>query len=192
MRYTWYATEFAPPELASPDYAPRKARYFDGSNWPTAFFDGVMGEPIAEVDSFYPKYRAAIAGARADSALVTIVLDSVRALGDTALGVAVRVAATDTTLAGRRGLMLAALVFEDSAPYFSRLIEETLHVRYCVRGIAGGPWGVPVQPQFGDDLDTMLVVRLGSWNRQRLGVAVFVQDTATLSVLQSAGLRRIW
>lgn len=150
-----------------------------------------MGEPVAEVDSFYSKYRAAIAAARAESARVTIAVDSARVWGDTALAIAVRVAATDTTLSGRRGLMLAAVVFEDSAPYYSPLQGDTAYAHYCARRVAGGPWGVPVQPEFGSELDTMLVVRLGNWNRQRLGVAVFVQDTVTLSVLQSTGRRRI-
>jgi hypothetical protein len=191
VHFVWYAAEFVPPELACSSYYARKAKYYDGTDWPVAFFDGALAEPILEVDSFFSKYVGYVAAARATAALVTITIDSTEIVGDTALSVALHVAATDTLINDREGLQLTAVVVEDSAPYYSFLNQDTVYVRACVRRVIGGDWGVPVDLEFGDELDTILTTRLGDWKPEHLGVVVFLQDTSSLEVLQSAGRKRI-
>jgi hypothetical protein len=48
-----------------------------------------------------------------------------------------------------------------------------------------------VSLRYATPFDTVLEATLGNWRREFLGVAVFVQDTATREVLQSVTRKRI-
>lgn len=129
-----------------------------------------------------------IAGARSDSAVLEMSLDSVTTRLDSAeLSIGVHITPTDSAVDTMNGLMLVAVVYEDSAPYYSMLKGDTAYARFCVRRVIGDTWGVPLALHFGDDYDTVFTTPLGAWDRSHLGAAVFVQDTASLRVLQSAG-----
>jgi len=111
-------------------------------------------------------------------------------LDSTQLRIGVHITPTDSAVDAMGSLMLVAVVYEDSAPYYSMLRQDTAYVRFCARCVIGDTWGVPLSLRFGTDYDTVLTTPLGDWNRSRLGAVVFVQDTSSLRVLQSVGRLR--
>ncbi|MBN2465888.1 hypothetical protein JXD38_09750, partial [candidate division WOR-3 bacterium] len=124
-------------------------------------------------------------------AVLEMMLDSATTRLDSAeLSIGVHITPTDSAVDEMSGLMLVAVVYEDSAPYYSFLQQDTAYVRYCVRSVIGDTWGIPLKLSFGQDYDTVLTTPLGAWKRRHLGAAVFVQDTSSLRVLQSVGKRR--
>jgi len=106
--------------------------------------------------------------------------------GNAEVGVYIR--PTDPEVDEMESLMLVAVVFEDSVAHAG--LSDSIAYAPIARDIAGGPWGVPVSFTFPNGFDTTLSFELGNWREDYLGVAVFVQDTATREVLQSVTRRR--
>lgn len=188
VHITWYQA-YEPLEIATPEGDARSVRYNVAGTWPSAYFDGFDKAPQVS-DSFYYVYRDFVDLARSHATVLEMSLDpSTTVLDSTTMRVGVHITPTDSTIDAARGLMLVAVVFEDSAPYYSALRGDTAYARFCARKVLGGTWGVPVSFTFGTDFDTVLTTPIGSWRPEHLGVAVFVQDTATNRVLQSVGRR---
>ena len=178
--------------MGTPAGEERSRRYNIAGFWPTAFFDGFYRSPqVPEKDSFYSIYNDMIGQAGAVKSVLEVSFDSATTtLDSTELRLGVHITPTDSSVDGLQTLMLAAVVFEDSVPYVSVLSGDTVYARYCARCVIGDTWGVPVAFHFGTDYDTVLTTPLGDWNRSRLGVAVLIQDTSNLRVMQSAGKLR--
>jgi len=114
-----------------------------------------------------------IGQARSRTTVIEMSLDSVATRLDSAeLRVGVHITPTDSALDRMNGLMLVAVVFEDSARY-SSFGGDTAYARFCARRVIGDTWGVPLTLRFGSDFDTVLTTPLGAWERSRLGIAVF-------------------
>jgi hypothetical protein len=86
--------------------------------------------------------------------------------------------------------MLVAVLFQDSVPHARFGSSDTSYVPIAA-DIIGGPWGVPVRLRYAAGFDTVLATTLGNRREDRLGVAVFVQDTATKAVLQTVVTRKL-
>ncbi len=189
MHYVWYQSP-GHPELSTAVGDARATRYGVGGFWPTAFFDGFYRSPQIS-DSFYEVYDNMIGQARSLTTVLEMSLDSATTRLDTAeVRIGVRITPTDSAVDTMSSLMLVAVVYEDSVPYFS-MLGDTAYARFCARRVIGDTWGVPLMLRFGSDFDTVLTTPLGAWERSRLGIAVFVQDTSSLRVLQSAGKTRL-
>lgn len=189
VHVTWYQA-FGPLEIATPEGDARSVRYNVAGLWPSVYFDGFDKAPQIS-DSFYTVYRDFVDLARSRATVLEMSLDPATTVLDSAtMGIGVHITPTDSSLDAARGLMLVAVVVEDSAPYYSPLRGDTAYARFCARKVVGDTWGIPVSLKFGTDFDTVLTTSIGSWRPERLGVAVFVQDTATNRVLQSVGIRR--
>ena len=189
VHFVWYQ---APdhPELSTQAGDERGRRYNVGGFWPTAFFDAFYRAPQIS-DSFYEVYHNMVDQARSQSSILEMSLDSAATgLDSTQLRIGVHITPTDSAVDGMGSLMLVAVVYEDSAPYYSTLRQDTAYVRFCARRVIGDTWGIPLTLHFGADYDTVLSTPLGDWNRSRLGAAVFVQDTSSLRVMQSVGKLR--
>jgi len=52
-------------------------------------------------------------------------------------------------------------------------------------------WGVPIRLRFGTDFDTVLTTAVRGWDISHVGVAAFVQDTASQAVLQAVTRYRL-
>jgi len=192
VHFVWYQSPDH-PELSTPagDERSKAEKYDVGGFWPTAFFDGFYRAPQVS-DSFYEIYDNMVGQARALTTVLEMSLDSATTrLDSTELSIGVHVTPTDSVVDRMNGLMLVAVVYEDSAPYYSMLRQDTAYARYCARRVIGDTWGIPLALRFGVNYDTVLTTPLGAWNRPHLGVAVFVQDTGSLRVLQSVGKTRL-
>ncbi len=190
VHFVWYQSPDH-PELSTPTGDERARRYNVAGFWPTAFFDGFYRAPQVS-DSFYQVYDNMIGQARSLTTVLEMSLDTATTrLDSMRLSLGVHITPTDSTVDAMRGLMLVALVYEDSAPYYSILRRDTAYARFCARRVIGDTWGIPLQLRFGQEYDTVLSTPLGAWNRSRLGAAVFVQDTSSLRVLQSVGKQRL-
>jgi hypothetical protein len=177
------------PDLATPAGEARSTRYHVDNTWPAAFFDGPNRAPLP-VDSFYPIYDSMVRRARSQTTVLELSLDPATThLDSTELSIGVHIAPTDRAVDSMAGLMLVAVVYEDSAPYVY-VSGYTHYIRFCAREVIGGTWGIPLTIKLGADYDTVLTTPLGAWDRSRLGVAVFVQDTSNLIVIQSVTKRR--
>jgi hypothetical protein len=189
VHFVWYQ---APdhPELSTAAGDERSRRYNVAGFWPTAFFDGFYRAPQVS-DSFYEVYDNMIGQARSLTTVMEMALDSATTqLDSTELSIGVHITPTDSAVDTLSGLMLVAVIYEDSAPYYSVLRQDTDYVRFCARRVVGDTWGVPLTLRLGTEYDTVLTTPLGTWNRSHLGAAVFVQDTSSLRVLQSVGKLR--
>jgi hypothetical protein len=154
---------------------------------PVAYFDGggaVSGETL------YDEFRNRIEGARSKESLLEMPGDSLTAeiTTDRMAQVSVHIRPTDPQVDEMGTLMLVAVMYEDSIAH--RGFSDSIAYAPIARDVAGGPWGVPVHFTFPNGFDTTLSVELGNWREDYLGVAVFVQDTATKEVLQSVTRHR--
>jgi hypothetical protein len=194
VHFVWYQS-LNHPELSTPagDERSKAEKYDVGGFWPTAFFDGFYRAPVVDdINAFYGVFDNMIGQARSLTTVMEMSLDSAATgLDSGELRVGVHITPTDSSVNSMAGLMLAAVVFEDSAPFYSMLQGDTAYARYCARRVIGDTWGVPLALRFGNDFDTVLTTPLGPWNPAHVGVAVFVQDTSSLRVLQSVGRRRL-
>lgn len=190
MHFVWFQAP-SHVELQAPEAEERSSRYDVGGFWPTAFFDGFYRAPQIQ-DSFYQVYDDMIVQARSQTTVLEMSLDSAKTgLDSIQISVGVHITPTDSVVNAMGSLMLVAVVYEDSVPYISLLSPDTVYARFCARHVIGGTWGIPVTLRFGADFDTVLTAPNSTWNRSRLGVAVFVQDTSSLRVLQSVGKSRL-
>jgi len=192
----WYQSPLH-PELSSPAGNERGRRYNVDGFWPSAFFDGFYRAPQEpNVDSFFSLYTGMAGQARSVSSVLSMAIDTANTRVDSALvHVGIHITATDTSVDHISSLMLAAVVFEDSAPFKSLVGGDSLYARFCGRCVIGDTlgWGVPLKLHFGSDFDTVLTTApwdtldgsVRHWNRSRLGVVVLVQDTSSLRVMQS-------
>jgi hypothetical protein len=190
VHFVW----FQPPnhvELQTPEGEERSIRYNVGGFWPTAFFDGFYRAPQIS-DSFYQVYDNMIGQARSLTTVLEMSFDTAKTrLDESQISIGVRITPTDSAVDSMVSLMLVAVIYEDSVPYISSLGPDTVYARFCARRVIGGTWGIPVTLRLGTDCDTVLTTPLDPvWNRSRLGVAVFVQDTSSLRVMQSVGKPR--
>lgn len=177
------------PELSTPAGEARSARYHVDDIRPSAFFDGPDRAPLT-ADSFYAVYDSMVRQARSQTTVLEMSLDpTLTHLDSTELSIGVHITPTDSAVDSMAGLMLVAVVYEDSAPYVY-WDGYTHYIRFCAREVIGDTWGMPLTLRLGTDYDTVLTAPLGDWNRSRLGAAVFVQDTSSLRVLQATGIRR--
>ncbi len=169
------------------------------SNWygaeptllPLAFFDGTNRAPqVTLPDSFYPVYRNMIDGARARKTFLEMKLDST-VIDSQRVAIQVHIEPTDSTVNAMSGLRLVAVVYEDSVPYYSLLVGDTVYISRVVRNVVGDSFGIPVRLRFGVSYDTLLLAPVLGNNIGRVGVAVSVQDVTTRAVLQSAIKRRV-
>jgi hypothetical protein len=141
-------------------------------------------------DRYYAVYDSMVRQARSRTTVLELSLDSAAThLDSTELSIGIHITPTDTVVDHMAGLMLVAVIYEDSAPY-AYLGGATHYIRFCARGVIGGTWGIPLALRLGTDYDTMLTAPLGEWDRSHLGAAVFVQDTSSLRVIQSVVKRR--
>lgn len=181
------------PELSTGAGDARAIRYNIAGFWPTTFFDGFYRAPqVTETDSFYGVYRNMADQARSISSILQMSLDTATTkLDSTRLYVGVHITPTDSAVDRVSTLMLSAVVYEDSAPFYSQIGGDTLYARFCGRCVIGDTWGVPLTLHFGTDYDTVLSTPLDTtWIRSRLGVVVLVQDTSSLRVMQSVARGR--
>ncbi len=151
------------------------------------YFDG--GDAAAQ-ETLYDAFRTRIEGARSQKTMLEMSLDTAGTrieAPDVRIGV--HISPVDTLIDAMENLMLVAVLFEDSIahPGFS---GDTVYVP-IVRDVIGGAWGVPVHLRYATEFDTVLEATLGNWREGYMGVAVFVQDTATKQVLQSVIARKI-
>ena len=191
MHFVWYQSP-EHPELSSRvgDERSKATKYNVGEFWPSAYFDGFYKAPQIS-DSFYQRYNDMIQEARSQNPVLEVSLDSSTTGVDSAqLRIGVHITPLDSAVDGMGSLMLVAVVYEDSAPYYSAVRGDTAYARFCARCVIGDTWGVPLKLRFGRDYDTVLATPLGDWNRSRLGAAVFVQDTSNLRVLWSVAKQR--
>jgi hypothetical protein len=191
VHFVWYQSPNH-PELLTPAGDERSKRYHVDGFWPTAFFDGFYRAPqIDDTDLFYEVYDNMVGQARSLTTVMEMSLDSAATrLDSSELRVGVHITPTDSVVDAMGSLMLVAVVFEDSAPFYSMLRGDTSYVPFCARCVIGDTWGVPLKLRLGTDYDSVLTTPLGAWNRSHIGVAVFVQDTSSLRVLQSVGKLR--
>lgn len=180
------------PQLSSPAGDERARRYNVDGFWPTAFFDGFYRAPqVPETDSFYAVYHNMAGQARSISSVLEMSLDTAATRMDSnQLHIGVHVTPTDSTVDRDSTLMLVAVIYEDSVPFYSQIGGDTVYARYCGRCVIGDTWGVPLTLHFGTAYDTVLSTPLGAWNRSRVGAVVLVQDTSSLRVLQSVAKLR--
>jgi len=158
---------------------------------PLAFFDGTNRAPqVTLPDSFYPVYRNMTDGARAQKTVLEMKLDST-IVESQRVAIRVRIEPTDSTVDAMTGLRLVAVVYEDSVPYYSLLMGDTVYISRVVRTVVGDSFGVPLRLKFGTGYDTLLWVPYAGYNIDRIGVAVAVQDVATRAVLQSVIKQRV-
>jgi len=177
--------------LEIPSGAGRGRWYYGYQQWPWAVFGGRSGEQVTNPDSFYSAYDAQVTRCRADSTPIEMWLDSAgTVVAPPNVRMRVKVNPTDSVVNGMGNLMLVCVVYEDSVP-FEQFPGDTVYPRMVGRAVAGDTWGIPLSLVFGQEFDTTLEVTLGQWRTDYLGVAAFVQDTATKEILQAAGRRRI-
>jgi hypothetical protein len=170
-------------------------RWYEQPASPWGLFNGVRSPQVVNEDEFYQVYDDMIVGARAQPTVLEMWLDesTTRVVADSQLvRVGVHINPTDSAVDRMENLMLTAVLFEDSIPYESHLHPgDTAYARMVVRRVIADTWGIPLSLGFGTEFDTTLEAMLGVWQLDRLGVAVFVQDTVKGEVLQSVGKRRI-
>lgn len=182
-----YYSALSHPELESNAGRARANWYgVEPTLLPLTFFDGTnRAPPVTQPDSFYPVYRNMTDGTRARKTFLEIKLDSTRVDGEQ-VAIRVWIEPTDSTVERVSNLRLVALVYEDSVPYYSLLMGDTVFISRVVRTVVGDSFGVPVNLRFGVSYDTLLRAPVQGWNIDRIGVAVAVQDGATRTVFQSA------
>jgi len=155
---------------------------------PATYFDGT---DAAGQETLYSALRARIEAARSRKTMLEMELDTaVTGIVGTEVRVGVRIIALDTLVDKMAGLMLVPVLFQDSVGHEIWGTQDTMYVPIAC-DVIGGPWGVPVSPRYAVEFDTVLTATLGNWRTDRLGVAVFVQDTATRAVMQSVVTRKI-
>lgn len=155
---------------------------------PASFFDG--GDAALQ-ETLYSALRGRIEAARSRKTMMEMTFDSASTVLDSSrVAVGVSINPLDTLINDRPNLMLVAVLYEDSVGHPGIGGGDSVYVPIAV-DVIGGPWGVPVSLQYATPFDTLLEAPLGDWRRDYLGVAVFVQDTATREVLQSAVMKRI-
>jgi hypothetical protein len=179
------------PELQTGGGLERGRWYNLGMTRPAAMFDGELGPQVTELDSFYPRYRDMIDGARSVPAKLEIRLDTAVTRADSAqVTLGVVVTPTDSAVDTMGNLRLVAVVYEDSVPYVN-FAGDTLYARLVARRVLADTWGIPLHLTFGQDFDTTLRTPAAGWRPDRLGAAVFVQDVGTRAVMQSVVRRRL-
>lgn len=104
--------------------------------------------------------------------------------------VGVKISPVDTVIDGMENLMLVGVVVADSVAHTRLGSPDTGYAPVAV-DVIGGPWGVPVNLRYATELDTLISTPLGNWPLDRIGVAVFVQDTSTKEVLQTVTKRKL-
>ena len=170
-------------------------RWYEQPASPWGFFNGERSPQVVNEDEFYQVYKDMIDGARARPTVLEMWLDesTTAVVADSQLvRVGVHINPTDSAVDRMEDLMMVTVLFEDSIPYESHLHPgDTAYARMVVRKVIADTWGIPVSLGFGTEFDTTLEATLGAWRLDRLGVAVFVQDTVTREVLQSVGKQRI-
>lgn len=162
-------------------------RWYEQPVSPWGFFDGARSPQVTEPDSFYSWYGNMFDGARSQTSPLEMWLDSATTGVDSPMvRIGVHINPTDSVVDEMESLMLVGVVFEDSIPYVSQLHQgDTVYTRLVVREIIADTWGVPISVEFPVEFSTTLGATLGEWRTDMLGVAAFVQDTATKKVLQS-------
>jgi hypothetical protein len=187
MAYVIYYTGESHPELSSLAGRARGEWYGVGLEAPLAFFDGTSRAPqITVPDSFYPVYRDMIDATRSQPTCLEIEVDSIATVIDpTVLQLRLRITPTDSVVDTMTSLRLVAIVYEDSLPYYSFLIGDTVYAPMVVRQVVGDSFGIPLHLKFGRDFDTTVVTGVRGYNINRVGVVVSVQDFISKSVLQS-------
>ena len=188
LAYFTYRSDTVFDTLATPAALARANWYGHQQGFePIVYFDG--GDAVAG-ETLYDEFSNRIEGARSKESLLEMPVDSLTA--DIATGgaasIGVHIRPTDPQVDEMGSLMLVAVLFEDSVAH-EAVGGDTAYVPIA-REVAGGPWGVPVVFEFPTPLDATFNIELGSWREDYLGIAVFVQDTATKEVLQAVTRRR--
>ncbi|MGQ9707384.1 MAG: hypothetical protein ACUVUR_00715 [bacterium] len=193
MGYVIYYLTESHPELSSPCGNARAEWYGVGLEAPLAFFDGTIRAPQVTVpDSFYLVYRDMVDAARSRTTWLEMAIDSLATKIDSAfLQVRICITPTDSVVDTITTLRLVAAVYEDSVPYYSFLIGDTVYAPKALRQVIGDSFGIPFRLKFGQDFDTTLTTRVSGYNLNRVGVVVSVQNYVSKSVLQSAVKWRI-
>jgi len=187
-----YYSSLSQPELVTPA-GERRSQWYGVSLTPTAFFDGrEQAVQVTHPDSFLVVYRDQFTGARAHNTVIELRLDSATTTIDSQqVRIGVQIHPTDTTVDRMTNLSLVGIVYEDSVPYYSLLHGDTVHAPLVVRAVIADTWGVPIQLRFGTDFDTVLTTAVRGWNISHVGVAAFIQDTASKAVLQAVTRYRL-
>lgn len=133
----YYAAE-SHPELESEAGRARANWYgVEPTLLPLAFFDGTNRAPqVTLPDSFYPIYRNMTDGARARKTFLELKLDST-VIDSQRIAIQVHIEPTDSTVNEMTGLRLVAVVYEDSVPYYSLLMGDTVYISRVVRNVVG-------------------------------------------------------
>lgn len=155
---------------------------------PVTYFDG--RDPQTGGDTLVEAFRNRIEAARARPSMFEMELDTAKTgVEDGMVRVVVRINTLDTLVNDMRTLMLVPVLFQDSVG-FAYPGQDTFFVPIAV-DVIGGPWGVPVRPRYATEFDTVFTAPLGNWNQDRLGVAVFIQDTTTKRIMQTTVTRKL-
>ncbi|MFO7638697.1 MAG: hypothetical protein R6X14_05310 [bacterium] len=174
--------------MATPRSLARAQWYGYGLGFePVTYFDGGDAAPQ---ETLYETFRNRIEAARSRKTMFEMALDTaVTGIEGGNVRVGVRIKTLDTLVNDMNSLMLVPVLFLDSVGHYS-LSGDTAYAPIAVE-VIGGPWGVPARLRYATDFDTVFAVPAGNWREDRLGVAVFIQDTTTKQVMQTVVTRKL-
>ena len=168
-----------------------RGRWYNYGEDPTCIFDG--GAPYFTDDSFYVRYQDNILGARSQATSLTLAFDPDTTKIDTTtnqINIGINVTPTES-LPDRANLRLFVVIYEDSAYYQSSFPPfAPMLSLFVVRKILPDTLGLNVPVEFPNSFDTTFTNPVGSWDKDQIGIAVFVQNIQTKEVLQAVVKRK--
>ena len=173
-----------------------KARhqFYNITEEPTSYFSG--GGKISPVecpnpDSYYVRFQDNILGARSRATSLTMEFDTATTKIDTnQINIGINITPTES-LPDRANLRLFVVIYEDSAFYHSSFPPfDSMHSLFVVRKILPDTLGLNLTVAFPNSFDTTLTNPLGSWDKDQIGIAAFVQNIQTKEVLQAVVKRK--
>jgi hypothetical protein len=153
-----------------------------------SYFDG---RDPAPQETLYDAFLTRIEAARSRKTMLEMELDTAATgIVGGEVRVGVRINPLDTLVDDIESLMLVTVLFADSVMHTRLGSSDTGYAPVAV-DVVGGAWGVPVRLAYATEFDTVVSAALGNWPQDRLGAAVFVQDTSTKAVLQTVTTRKV-
>ena len=190
LAYFTYRSDTLYDSLATQSSLARAQWYGYGLGFePATYFDG--HDLQSGSDTLIDAFRNRIEAARSRPTMFEMELDTtVTGIEGNTVRVGVRIHTLDTLANDMNSLMLVPVLFHDSFPELYFGSEDTFFVPIAV-DVIGGPWGVPVRLRYATGFDTVFTATMRNWQKDRLGVAVFIQDTTTKRVMQTVVTRKL-
>ncbi|MCG2826413.1 MAG: Omp28-related outer membrane protein [Thermoplasmatales archaeon] len=182
------ANEYSSTKLAVLEYHPSgsdpfgnadsdaRISYYSITGYPTCFFDGVE-EVVGGGSSTYDTYKAKIEARLQVSTSLTIMVGG--SLGSTSGSVNADITAVTTPT--QSNLKIRLVIYEDNISY-NAPNGETNH-RFVVRDVLSEE-SLTISSGQSKDVSRTFTIQSG-WNKNNLGVVVFVQSNTTKEVLQA-------